>query len=428
MYSDYSSVHDASSVHLSEDRYSMISPGITNDSAYSSTRTTPNDIQTPGPRGKKRVCFEPDHCLVQVIEIPYDRDEEPLPEEMEPCDPEKLIEEFDNLAINDIGTAGCGSYEVQKSPRKRREIVAQITDMDDIYSSVGDKSDKNRHSGNSRTSFLSSKGSSKSKRNSGASLFSHIERSSKRSPRHLQTITGLDYSKPRTSSSRKHAFDKNVSDHSSHKQKKGSKSSNPTHSGSSLGINSNKKDQSKVKPSKHSVKKADQATGGPIQDPASCREKSKEHSNQGLPGPPIIDLNPEPHVPIFHERTELRRPKSSPALPRLHLSPYRQFHPGYSSRSPRSMTFPDFISPRPLGNPRIGSADWGRCNSAEPENKRFKRVSISGPVSPRKVYSWQMANGILKPMGVETPCIAPMWDNMQARQLQHDTGSVTSAM
>ena len=103
-------------------------------------------------------------------------------------------------------------------------------------------------------------------------------------------------------------------------------------------------------------------------------------------------------------------PVPSSGLPKMHQNPYRQSSAG--SLDLRTVCRPVVVSPEL------------RTASSAPSPLQTLRIENSRTFRTSKVYAWQMANGAINSPQMDTPCIAPMWDQSKPQSI---TTSPTSS-
>ena len=360
---------------------------------------------------KKRVQFMDDDQLVRILEIPP-REESPLLEELEPCDPNKLAVDLDDVHIDDIiakRPKRCVSAPGYRRPLHRDRtpsLVARISAMAAGKSSPG----KAKISGakDSKDKGRTTKLSPAAVRLYGANL-----RESYPSGKPLGTKpppSRSDTCRRRTLSASTQSFGQNRPHSSSCSQ-------------SSLYQNANQRNTNTFNyyGNRGSLNRNTSPTRNIFNPPAtngraaSCKSANLETMRARNIGQRISldtsNLKLGTTLPVDSNGY-------SQTTPRMHPSPYRQ-------GSATSMTPSHQMNFRSLGShstpsfsqyareERVGSAGQ---QSSSPGIARLQLTPGQGgnvkglPVSPRKVFAWQMANSQLPNM--ETPCIiTPMWEN-----------------
>ena len=388
---------ESGSTILNEDVSSVASSVATSDSAYGSSGS---DSQPPAANGKKKVCFETDDSLVKVFEIPYDYDDVPLPEELEPCNPMSLVQKFDDLTLQSVVTTKYGSYAL---PSKKGDISKQATGLEDINVSIQEgtrQMDNNHMSSAANTKRVEKKhGHSKKPRSTlQIDKFNHSFQHDVNHEPHPDSNTSAESSTGHVV----HCTKKKRTDKGSYPSLSREK---PRRDCKAAGSRLNHTKADRKLADFHDLLHQKSRTRGYLQ-------KSNSVDSIGL--------------------NELRRPKSCTSLPTLHLSPYRRVSKPNHPVVAKSITFPDFIGQGPapsLGKTRTEPASWAKMSfiskDSSPPSERRDNGSAT---ASKKLYSWKVANGIIKPVDITTSSITPMWENLTLKPSTAEANSVLSAL
>lgn len=338
---------------------------------------------------KKRVSFPDDvESLVSIREIPP-REDSPLSEELEPCDPEKLAEELNSMRLE----VYKGKYDVGKASGRSLDIVAQITGIGkyDLSKAINKQA--------TRTLNTAKKIEPIEKPEKPKSQEKVVLKSKKAAALKQMTASDELGEKLRVGNFR---------------DVKSPKAPGRRHTGSTYVRSKDKKDAltqvEKQKKSKLSItgkeagklsklKIARTENGNSYLRPSSASSSVIESYSEGYRTKRLIDLNTKDinsGAPLrLHSNQFQMVPKSNHLL-----SPYRQ-----SSAEPFRSSSRCSIDTIAL------SEDGHDANTEGPRNlSRFNTRSVATSRTQR-LYAWQLANGGLTiDNPLETPCISQMWD------------------
>ena len=382
---------ESGSIVLNEDSSSVVSSVTTGDSAYASSGT---DTQPTAIRGKKKVCFEADDSLVRVFEIPYDYDDSPLPEELEPCNPINLVQKFEELALQSVMTTKYGSYAL---PNKQDGINIHTSGLDDVKVSMKDAAKQNE----TNNVGLEVKNTKRERKH----------RHSRKTQASLLSDSSQQEVKPESRPENNDTSMDNSKGHIVHctKKKKNDRVSYPL-----LSREKPKRDGKTVGTQHVTHKKVDKKLAN-IHDLLHHRPRTRGYLQKSNSVDSI-------------SADERRRPKSCTSLPTLHLSPYRRVTKTDYPVPAKSITFPDFISQGP-GSAKTESASWAKMSfiskDCSPPSERRDNGSAT---ASKKLYSWKVANGIIKPVDITSSSITPMWENLTSKPSTAEANSVLSAL
>ncbi|KAK2156528.1 hypothetical protein LSH36_211g03033 [Paralvinella palmiformis] len=312
------------------------------------------------PKVKKRVTFQPEEHLEIIMEI-SPRHDSPLFEELEPCDPEKLmLEDGGGRTQGDLYGAGSYPNNVNSvgSGNKNADVVTRISGLMGFGLPIPVAPALiTTRKGRPR---LPERRSMTQERQEKSILMNHTHKRIRSAP------------PLKTSSSNKDDFSSYGSPMEQRFSRLGSVKS------ASLGSKSGSH--------------RDKAATGHVFRGGHIRPKSPVTKRELLT--PNLTLGRSRNIPPRTRNDSLYARSHQ-----VHQSPYRQGASSAGSR--RSVTRSDASSLSVTGS------------RMDAHNKAERRVMFAPSVSPRKIQAWQEANMALRTNGllVSEPCIAQLWDH-----------------
>ncbi len=356
------------------------------------------DIKSAPSKSKKRVCFEADDLLVKVFEFSRDEDGSWFPEEQEPCDSLDLTAKLRNLSVN----SATGTRH-ESNPLCAETDKSNFEPDERPQGSSGDFIHK------PPTSVPLDRGNTSA-------------RKTKKRVRLKKGNSNVSSNKLLDSSQ------ENQSPKTSPVQNKEDPSQAKSDVESRVGVMAKPNMTTTQSKSRKPETKSTNSRINRKRDSGGGRQPRRERASSGLRLKKSSSV--DTHLAAV---TDLRRPRSCSSLPSLHLSPHRPVAKRDFPVSARTITFPDFVSPtgeesRSRSATRVESASWARMSFISRDNSPppDRRDNFTGPSG--KMYSWKVANGMIRPVDLTTPSIAPLWENLTSNPGSAGTNSVMSAL